>query len=197
MIDPNANYKFSYTRDGKILPPDTSPAPFGSVLILAAFLFPFLPYLHLHTTCSPFVAQYLPNFWALRRAGFLSDGNLALIEMATGLWLLSRLVQFVIVRRQILSLFSKMNPPPQSLRDRWPGQFSRYLALGGVFMLGPFVLGPVTYFLGILNAKYAFIILALFGGGCLFITEGLMSLGLYSAFKSRFWSYEEDPPSGR
>jgi hypothetical protein len=39
--------------------------------------------------------------------------------------------------------------------------------------------------------------IALFGGGCLFLTEGLISLGLYAAFKSKFWRGMEEATSHR
>jgi len=54
-------------------------------------------------------------------------------------------------------------------------------------MTASFVLGPLVYFENILGPKYAFCLLQVFAAGWVILTEGLMDLGLYSTFKSRFW----------
>ncbi|WP_156180598.1 hypothetical protein [Bradyrhizobium sp. LTSPM299] len=157
-------------------------------MVLASLLLPLVPHLPLlREGLSPVVIQYLPNFWTLRRAGYVSNGDLALIEIATGLWLLAKLANFVAFRRRLVACFSDVNPPPLDLKDRWPVQFSKIIAFGLVLTVLPFALAPLRYALGALSPRYALYIVALFGGGCMALSEGLASLALYRTFKVRFW----------
>jgi hypothetical protein len=188
MSNEHENFKFSYNDSGEIIPPSTLDTPFGILLMIAALLVPLLTHLPVSRDgLTPYVIQYLPNFWVLRRAGYLSDGDLAIIEAATGIWLLVRVANFLLFRRHLLSFFSEANPPPSSLRERWQIQYSKFLKLGALVVVAPFALAPLVYFIGMLSSRYGLAFIAIFGCTCLFFTEALSSLGLYLTFKSRFW----------
>jgi hypothetical protein len=188
MSAPRAPYRFSYNKDGEIRPPATADSPLGTLLALASLLLPLVRYLPFpHEGLFPVVIHYLPSFWTLQRAGYVSNGDLALIEIATGLWLLAKLANFIVFRRRLLSCFSDVDPPPLELKDRWPVQFSNAIIFGIVVMVLPFAMAPLMYALGALSPRYSFYIVTLFGGGCMALSEGFASLALYRTFKARFW----------
>src|SRR3954468_14335105 len=86
MIAPQEHYKFSYNEKGVIIPPQPMGTPFGFVLAMSPLLLPMIPHLRFpRETFFPFFIEYLPNFWVLRRAGFVADGDLAFIEISMGL----------------------------------------------------------------------------------------------------------------
>jgi hypothetical protein len=187
-VNLRADYKFNYNAQGAIIPPQTMGTPFGFALAVSLYLLPVIPHLHFpREGLSPFFIQYLPSFWALRKAGLVSTSDLALFEIATLLYLLARAAYFPFFRRRHVSFFSKESPPPLEMSRLWPRQISGSFKVGALCMAASFVLGPLVYFENILGPKYAFCLLQVFAGAGMFLTEALMGLGLYSTFKSKFW----------
>jgi hypothetical protein len=162
--------------------------PFGFALAVSLFLLPVVPHLHfLREGLSPFFIQYVPSFWVLRKAGLVSTGDLAWFEIFTILYLLVRAAYYPFFRKRHVSFFSKESPPPLEMSRLWPGLISGALKGGAICMTASLVLGPLVYFENILDPKYAFCLLEVFAAGWVILTEGLMDLGLYSTFKSKFW----------
>lgn len=189
MVNEFKSYQFSYNKAGEIIPPQPASTAFGTLLLLFGFATPLIPYLHAQVGLSPMFIGYFPSFWALKRAGYVSNGELALIEVSTLVWLTLRVVHCALFRNRLLSFFSEANPPPIDLQARWPIQFSGFLKIGGLLFAAPLALGPSLLAEGAFNPRYAFYLDASFGGGCIFVTEGLASLGLYLTFRSRFWHH--------
>lgn len=195
MIAPQKKFRFSYYKYGAIIPPQPMGVPFGFVLAVTPLLLPVISHLPFpREGLSPVFIQYLPNFWVLQRAGYVSSGDLALIEIFTGLYLLARLVYFFFFRWRVLSFFSVADPPPLDMYRIWPKQISGLLKVSAVFLALPLIVGPLVYLEGALSSKYAFILLEIFGSGWVALTEGLVSIGLYLTFKSKFWQHM--PPAG-
>ena len=198
MITSKSRYKPNYNAKGAVIPPQTMGTPFGFALAVSVFLLPFAPRLQFfYEGASPLFFQFLPSFWALRKADLISNSDLAKVEMFTAIYVIARLAYFPFFRSRYVSFFSEACPPPVEMDRAWPSQISGAFKAGAILVVGSLTLGLVTYFENALNPKYAFCILEAFGGGCMAVTEGFMDLGLYSAFRSRFWHKMPHTPDGR
>jgi hypothetical protein len=187
-VNSQPNYKFDHNAKGAMIPPQPMATPFGFALAGSLFLLPAVPHLHLpYEDLSPFFIQYLPGFWALRKAGLVSANDLALFEMFFFFYLLARAAYYWFFRRRHASYFTTENPPPVEMGRLWPSLISGMFKASALCMAVFLLFGPLVYFENALDAKYGFCLLQAFAGGWVFFTEGLMDLGLYSTFRSRFW----------
>ena len=170
-------YQFSYNESGAI-PTSALSNPTWLLLSLCALAFPVIPYLHYRVGISPLYSQYLPNFWVLQRARYISDSDLVSMEISTVIWFLIKSAHFASIytfaRDSFRFTLKQILPQPILIRlDRSPAtQFSRFLVFGGGLMLASFTLSPILFFMGALEPKYAFLILATYGGGWLFLPKG-------------------------
>jgi hypothetical protein len=184
MSDAENKSAFNY-RMPKLAPPQSTDTFVGSVTAYIALVLPLLKFIPVYSVfVAPIVLQHTPTFASFEKAHLVSSSQVASFEMLIFVYLIVRAAYFPFLRARAFAKYSE-GLLPVEFHKMWPRQVSVMLRVGIALIAVSLTWGWLAEPLRLAPSRFVFGTLSVLGIGLVFLTEGILDLGLYISFRSR------------